>query len=132
MIATPRLRVNCESIEIDWPSGRKQKHDVTTLNRDGLDRTVTVQEGGSEVSPTQNAGSTAEAALDSCVLFLAIHDAQAGADQFDRVSSRHYFKSSCFHQALHFPVQVSEFLGTEREFNRLCFARIKRHSLESP
>jgi len=59
VIATPRLRVNCESIEIDWPSGRKQKHDVTTLNRYGLDRTVTVQEG-SEVSATQNSGSTVD------------------------------------------------------------------------
>jgi hypothetical protein len=49
-----------DSIEIDWPSGRKQMLDVTTLNRDGLDRIVTVQEGGSEVSPTQNSGSTAD------------------------------------------------------------------------
>jgi hypothetical protein len=47
------------SIEIDWPSGRKQMLDVTRLNRDGLDRIVTVQEG-SEVSPTQNSGSTAD------------------------------------------------------------------------
>src|SRR6266404_2357980 len=49
-----------DSIEIDWPSGRKQMLDVATLNRDGLDRIVTVQEGGSEVSPTQNSGSTAD------------------------------------------------------------------------
>ncbi len=49
-----------DSIEIDWPSGRKQILDVTALNRDGLERIVTVQEEGSEVSPTQNSGSTAD------------------------------------------------------------------------
>jgi hypothetical protein len=34
-----------DSIEIDWPSGLKQMLDVTLINRDGLDRIVTIQEG---------------------------------------------------------------------------------------
>jgi len=47
-----------DSIEIDWPSGRKQMLDVTRLNRDGLDRIVTVKEG-SEISPSQDSNSPA-------------------------------------------------------------------------
>jgi enediyne biosynthesis protein E4 len=50
-----------DAIEIDWPSGRKQILDVNTLNRDGLDRMVTVQEGN-EVSPLQNSSSPANKA----------------------------------------------------------------------
>ena len=37
-------------IEIDWPSGLKQMLETTALNRDGLDRIVTVQEGQRIVS----------------------------------------------------------------------------------
>jgi hypothetical protein len=45
-----------DSIEIYWPSGLKQILDVTTLNRAGLDRIVTVQEGR-EVAPLQDSSS---------------------------------------------------------------------------
>jgi len=48
-----------DSIEIDWPSGLKQRLDVATLNRDGLDRIVTVQEG-LEVAPLQESSSPAK------------------------------------------------------------------------
>jgi hypothetical protein len=34
-----------DSIEIHWPSGFKQMVDVTALNRDGLNRVITIQEG---------------------------------------------------------------------------------------
>jgi hypothetical protein len=47
-----------DSLEIDWPSGRKQMLDVTAPNRDGLDRIVTVKEG-SEVSPSQDSNNPA-------------------------------------------------------------------------
>ncbi len=45
-----------DSIEIDWPSGVKQMLDVTALNRAGLDRIVTAQEGR-EVAPSQDSSS---------------------------------------------------------------------------
>jgi hypothetical protein len=47
-----------DSLEIDWPSGRKQMLDVTALNRSGLDGIVTVQEGR-EVAPLQESGDPA-------------------------------------------------------------------------
>lgn len=34
-----------DSLEIDWPSGFKQMVDVSALNRDGLNRVITIQEG---------------------------------------------------------------------------------------
>ena len=42
-----------DAIEIDWPSGLKQMLEVTALNRDGLDRIVTVQEGQEIMSDTK-------------------------------------------------------------------------------
>ncbi len=47
-----------DSLEIDWPSGLKQMLDVTTLNRNGLDHIVTVQEGR-EVTPLPESSSSA-------------------------------------------------------------------------
>src|SRR6266568_2597446 len=44
-----------DSFEIHWPSGFKQMVDVTALNRDGLDRVITIQEGAApsrDLSPS--------------------------------------------------------------------------------
>jgi len=44
-----------DSIEIHWPSGLKQMVDVTALNRENLNRVITIQEGAApswDLSPS--------------------------------------------------------------------------------
>src|SRR5256885_4272775 len=64
-------------------------------------------------------------------VLLPIHDVQVVADQIDRISAHHHFKRARFHNPLHLSIQIRKFLGAQREFDGLCFARIERHSMES-